>query len=71
MISRNASKKDPLLGISNQTFVSEQIKSPQLKPIYEEILNNGCSKMFPKYFIHPDSKALMFKRENTYDSSYI
>ena len=70
LISGPNHKRDPLLEISNETFIEEQTKDPQLSCIYKEILQKGCSEKFPKYFIHPDSKVLMFKKENTINNTF-
>ena len=70
LISGNENKKDPLLEISNQTFVQEQIKDPELAPIYNEIVKKGSSSKYPNYFIHPDSKILMFKKENVINNTF-
>ena len=70
LISGKISKRDPLLEICNETFVTEQSKDSELSVIYHEILNNGSSKKFPNYFIHPDSKVLMLKKQNHIQNTF-
>ena len=45
LISGNVNKKDLLL-VSNETFVAEQTKDPELSPIYKEIVNKGSASKF-------------------------
>ena len=70
LISGPSHRKDPLLEISNKTFIEELTKDSQLSCIHNEILQKGCSEKFSKYFIHPDSKVLMFIKENTINNTF-
>jgi transposase InsO family protein len=71
--SQNSNSKDPLLEISDATFVNAQINDKKLAPIYNQILQFGKYSKDERYFIQPDSKVLMIKSANNFnrDFSYL
>lgn len=68
--TQNVNIQDPLLEISDETFVNAQIKDKKLAPIYEQILNTGKYQKDERYFIHPDSKLLMIKFANELNKDF-
>ena len=52
------------------TFVEEETKDPELFQIYNEITNNASASKYPYYFMHPNSKILMFKKENAINNIF-
>lgn len=70
MVTEINDVRDPLLEISNETFVKEQSKDSQLSVIYNEILNTGTCVKDKNYYIHPDTKVLMYKKYNEYNLNY-
>lgn len=63
LISGKHTNRYPLLEISNETFRNEQQNDLNLVTIYDHILQNGTSPSFPKYFIRPDFKVIMLKKD--------
>ena len=54
---------DPLLQITEEMILLEQLKDKQLSKIYTDILNNNKSQLTVNYFICPTSRLLRFARD--------
>jgi transposase InsO family protein len=67
----NIDNQDPLLEISSNTFLTEQIKDENLSVIYNSLLNGNNDTKYKEYHIDRNSKLLMFNKSDDNTESKI